>query len=187
MGNNKVVYTDAQMLRIKAEELLQKTQQTKQDTLLETDLKKLLHELQVHQIELEMQNEELIQANEIAETALRKYTLLYDLAPMGYFTLNRDANINELNITGSHMLGDRHFSLINSNFKLFVADESKLVFNDFFNRVYTSNSKEYCEILLAYDKKPLCHVYMEGIVMGEDWKCMLSVLDITHFKQKPLK
>jgi PAS domain-containing protein len=183
MENNEVVYTDAQMLRIKAEELLQEKQQQKKVDLIETDLKKLLHELQVHQIELEMQNEELQQANEIAESALKKYTLLYDLAPMGYFTLDRDANINELNFTGSHMLGDRHFSLINSNFKLFVADESKIVFNDFFNRAYDSNSKEYCEVLLAYDKNPLCYVYMEGIVIGEDWKCMLSVFDITNFKQ----
>ena len=54
---------------------------------MESDVKKLLHELQVHQIELEMQNEELRKANETAETALKKYTMLYDFAPMGYFTL----------------------------------------------------------------------------------------------------
>jgi len=55
---------------------------------METDSIKLLHELQVHQIELEMQNEELIQANATAEAALKKYTMLYDFAPMGYFTLD---------------------------------------------------------------------------------------------------
>lgn len=177
-------FTDAQMLRIKAEELLQEKRHQKIAKNEEMDSKRLLHELQVHQIELEMQNEELRQANEIAEIALKKYTLLYDLAPMGYFTLDRDGSIRELNFTGSNMLGDRHFSLINSNFKLFIADESKKVFNDFFTRVYTSNIKEYCEVLLAYDKKPLCYVYMEGIVTGDDWKCMLSAFDITNYAKK---
>ena len=183
MDNNDGIFTDAQILRIKAEELLQEKKKQQKAEIIETDLKKLLHELQVHQIELEMQNEELRQANDTAEAALKKYTMLYDLAPMGYFTLDRDANIKELNHTGSYMLGDRHFSLINSNFKLFIADESKLIFNDFFNRCYKSNKKEYCEVLLAYDKNPLCYVYMEGIVTGEDWKCMLSVFDITNLKK----
>ena len=72
---------------------------------IESDFKKLLHELQVHQIELEMQNEELIKANETAETALRKYTMLYDFAPMGYFTLEEDGTICDLNFTAAEMLG----------------------------------------------------------------------------------
>lgn len=184
MDKGERIFTDTELLRIKAEEKLLEKKFKKDAAIIETDLKKVLHELQVHQIELEMQNEELRQANETAETALRKYTLLYDLAPMGYFTLDRDSNIRELNHTGSFMLGDRHFSLINSNFKLFVADESKLVFHEFFNRCYASNKKEYCEVLLAYDKNPLCHVYMEGIVIGESWKCMLSLFDITNYIKK---
>ena len=94
-------------------------------------LLKLLHELQVHQIELEMQNEELIQANETAETALKKYTMLYDFAPMGYFTLDPDGTICELNFTGAEMLGDKRFSLVNSNFKLFISEDSRPVFDVF--------------------------------------------------------
>ena len=67
-----------------------------------------------------MQNEELREANETAETALKKYTMLYDFAPMGYFTLEKDGSISELNFTGAEMLGEKRFSLVNSNFKLFV-------------------------------------------------------------------
>jgi len=150
---------------------------------LESDTKKLLHELQVHQIELEMQNEELRQANERAEEALRKYTLLYDFAPMGYFTLESDGSISELNFTGAEMLGDKRFSLLNSNFKLFVAESSKPVFNKFFKNVFTSNAKESCELVLGYNGRPLCQVYMEGIVLGDDRKCLLSVVDISGFKK----
>ncbi len=175
--------TDTQLLRLNAEEKLKKQSKRAGTKVLESDTKKLLHELQVHQIELEMQNEELRQANERAEEALRKYTLLYDFAPMGYFTLESDGSISELNFTGAEMLGDKRFSLLNSNFKLFVSESSKSVFNKFFIDVYTSNAKESCELVLGYNGKPLCRVYMEGIVLGDDRKCLLSVVDISGFKK----
>ncbi len=175
--------TDKQLLRLKAEEKLKKLSKKSVARVLESDTKKLLHELQVHQIELEMQNEELRQANEIAEEALRKYTLLYDFAPMGYFTLDSDGSICELNFTGAEMLGDKRFGLINSNFKLFVSEGSKPVFSKFFKNVYTSNAKESCELMLGYNGKPLCRVYMEGIVLGDDRKCLLSVVDISGFRK----
>jgi len=175
--------TDKQLLRLKAEEKLKKLSKKSVVRVLESDTKKLLHELQVHQIELEMQNEELRQANEIAEEALRKYTLLYDFAPMGYFTLDSDGSICELNFTGAEMLGDKRFGLINSNFKLFVSEGSKPVFSKFFKNVYASNAKESCELMLGYNGKQLCLVYVEGIVLGDDRKCLLSVVDISGFRK----
>ena len=168
--------TDAQLLRIRAEEQLKVKQQDEGLTEAEQDIKKLLHELQVHQIELEMQNEELRETNEIAESALKKYTMLYDLAPMGYFTLAADGTILELNFTGAEMLGDRRFSLVNSNFKLFVSEQSRDVFNDFFKKVYTEKNKISCEITLGYDTKTLNHVQMEGVVISGERNCLLSVV-----------
>ena len=183
MNNGEQNLTDAQILRLKAEEKLKKKQKKTDKPVIETDVKKLLHELQVHQIELEMQNEELHEANETAETALKKYTMLYDFAPMGYFTLDSDGSICELNFTGADILGEKRFSLVNSNFKLFISKGSQNVFNNFFRKVYTSNAKESCEVMLGYDNAPLCLVYMEGIVTGDDRKCLLSVVDITGFKK----
>src|SRR4030042_2153199 len=142
MNNEKQNLTDAQLLRRKAKKKLKEDQKKIEKQVKETDLKKLLHELQVHQIELEMQNEELREANETAERALKKYTMLYDFAPMGYFTLESDGSICDLNFTGADMLGDKRFSLVNSNFKLFISKDSQAVFNDFFSKVYTSNTKE---------------------------------------------
>ena len=183
MNKEKRNLTDEQMLRRKAEELLRKNQNKIVKPVIETDAMKLLHELQVHQIELEMQNEELRQANETAENALKKYTMLYDFSPMGYFTLESDGSICDLNFTGAEMLGEKRFSLVNANFKLFVSEKSQSVFNTFFNNVFTSNAKESCEVMLGYDHNPLSTVYMEGIVTGENRQCLLSVVDISGFKK----
>jgi PAS domain-containing protein len=184
MSDKEKKLTDAQILRIKAEELLKEKKKKMDKPVMETDEKRLLHELQVHQKELEMQNEELRQANETAETALKKYTMLYDFAPMGYFTLDSGGGICDLNFTGAEMLGDKRFSLVNSNFKLFVSKDSQPVFNTFFRKVFAGDAKESCEVMLGYDNNPLCLVYMEGIVTGDDRKCLLSVVDISGFKMQ---
>jgi PAS domain-containing protein len=182
MINEEMDFTDAKMLREKAEKLLNEKQKKEDGALKRTDINKLLHELQVHQIELEMQNEELRQAYETAETALKKYTMLFDLSPMGYFLLDSEGIICDLNFTGADILGERRFSLINSNFKLFISEDSKPVFNDFFRKVYISNAKKSCQVELGYDNKPLCRVYMEGVVTEDEQKCLLSVIDISKFK-----
>ena len=185
MNTEETDFTDSKMLRLKAEEQLKEKQKRADKSVMEkqSDVKKLLHELQVHQIELEMQNEELLQAYQTAEAALKKYTMLYDLAPMGYFTLDSKGSICELNFTGADMLGERRIRLINRNFKLYVSQESMPVFSKFFNKIYDSNTKESCEVILAHDNNPICTVYMEGIVTEDDQKCLLSVVDISGFRK----
>jgi PAS domain-containing protein len=181
MMNEEIDFTDAEMLRKKAEKLLKEKEKKEADDLKELNTNKLLHELQVHQIELEMQNDELRQAYETAEMALKKYTMLFDLSPMGYFSLDSDGTICDLNFTGAELLGERRFSLIDSNFKLFISDDSKKVFNDFFKKVYASNAKESCEVSLGHDNKPAYKVYMEGVVTEDEQMCLLSVVDISKF------
>ena len=108
---------------------------------------------------------------------------LYDFAPMGYFTLEKDGSITDLNFSGAEMLGEKRFSLINSNFKLFVSEKSHSEFDNFFQKVFASDFKESCELLLGYDDKPLCRVYIEGIVTGDEGRCLLSAVDISGFKR----
>jgi len=107
--------------------------------------------------------------------------MLYEFAPMGYFTLDRSCIISELNFTGAEILGEKRFSLINSNFKLFLTEDSKNAFNEFFVKVYASQSKESCELKLGYNGRPSCKFYMEGVVTGDDRKCLLSDVDISSF------
>jgi len=184
MNNEELDFSDSDMLRKTAEEQLKAKKKNVKNPVMETDVKKLVHELQVHQIELEMQNDELRLAYKTAETALKKYTMLYDLSPMGYFTIDSEGIISELNFTGADMLHDRRFSLVNANFKLFVSEKSLPVFNDFLTNVFSSNAKESCSVFLGYEKSLLKLVYIEGVVIGEERKCLLSVVDISNFKNQ---
>jgi PAS domain S-box-containing protein len=88
MKKEQSLPADAAELRRRAEERLQTREQTPQST---PDTQRLVHELEVHQIELEMQNEELQQAHARAEALLAQYTGLYDFALAGYFTLARES------------------------------------------------------------------------------------------------
>jgi len=180
MNNDELDFTNPRALRQKAEELLKQKHGETHQPVPAADVKKLLHELQVHQIELEMQNEELRQAYETTESALKNYTMLYDLSPLGYLTLASDGTILELNFTAADMLGERRFSMVGSNFKLFIAEASKPVFNQFLRSVFASHTKESCKVMIGHDQAHLIQVYMEGIVTGDDNKCLLSVVDISN-------
>ncbi|MBF0563831.1 MAG: PAS domain S-box protein [Nitrospirae bacterium] len=69
------------------------------------EIRAMLQELQVHQIELEMQNDELNRTKQELEASRDKYSDLYDYAPAGYFTIDRKGAIIEVNLTGANMLG----------------------------------------------------------------------------------
>ncbi|MBN3519330.1 hypothetical protein JYB62_04890 [Algoriphagus lutimaris] len=176
-------FNDPGLLRKKAEEKLIQKQVDKNSPTGEADIKKLLHELQVHQIELEMQNEELELAYEITENTRKRLTMLYDLAPIGFFTLNENGGITELNFTGAEMLGEPRFSLIGSNFRLFLAQDSLVEFNNFFEQLHLSKSKESCHLNLGYDQKEVRSIYIEGIFTEEYKTSLFSVVDILRFSE----
>src|SRR5512145_1728554 len=96
--------TGAADLRRHAEERLRAKTDELHPPLTREAMQRLVHELEVHQIELEMQNEELRQARDEVEKALDKYTDLYDFAPVGYATLSRDGVILATNLTGANLL-----------------------------------------------------------------------------------
>jgi len=108
------------------------------------DFKKVIHELEVHQIELEMQNEELRRA----EDSRNKYSDLYDFAPVGYFTFDKDGLILEANLTGSQMLGVARGALIKKPFHIFVSKESQDRYYLHRQAVSRSTAKQSCEITL---------------------------------------
>src|SRR3972149_1439651 len=106
-------------LRRKAEERLT-TRNAELKYASDVDLRRLVHELHVHQIELEMQNEELRRIQKELEESRNRYFDLYDFAPIGYLTLNKTGLIHEANITAAGQLGlDKSF-LINKPFYHYI-------------------------------------------------------------------
>lgn len=81
----------------------------------------LFHELLVHKVELEMQVEELQRAHTAMEASRDHYMEYYELAPVGYFAVNRDGVISEINLTGAAMLGVDRVDLINRRMANFIS------------------------------------------------------------------
>jgi len=149
----------------------------------EVDTQKLIHELKVHQIELELQFEELDLAKEQAEVASEKYAELYDFAPTGYFTLSKPGEIIELNHNGAQMLGKERSRLKNSMFGFFVSDDTKPIFNLFLEKVFNGKAKELCEVTLSPDGNSPVYIQLTGIVTGNGKQCFISATDISKRKQ----
>ncbi|MCX6160468.1 MAG: ATP-binding protein, partial [Ignavibacteriae bacterium] len=174
---------EAEILRQKAEELLKKKPLKSALQLSETDKLRIIHELEVHQIELELQNEKLLLAKEQSEIAREKYAELYDFAPSGYFTLSQEGEIIELNLSGAKILGKERSRLIKSRFGLYVSDDTRRVFNDFLRKVFESNTKESCEVTFSLNGKSHINVHITGIVAENGEQCLLNVVDITERKR----
>ncbi len=170
-----------QRLRRQAEAKLGKhRKKTAPAPALEADSLRLVHELQVHQIELEMQNEELGQARAELETLLRQYTDLYDFAPVGYLTLARDGTIRSANLAGANLLGMEHSTLIKRRFGLFVSVESRPAFNAFLENLLSADGKKTCELALLKNEDALFWVRLEATGFESGQECRAALVDITE-------
>jgi PAS domain S-box-containing protein len=144
----------------------------------EVEKLKLIHELEVHQIELELQNEELLLAKQQADSAIEKYTELYDFSPSGYFTISREGIIIDANLTGSVMLGVERINLMQTKFRTFLCNASKMEFDIFIDKIFVNKIRECCEICLE-PKINTHYAYLSGIITDDKQFCHITVVDIT--------
>lgn len=147
--------------------------------------RRLLHELQVHQIELEMQNLELSQFRDRGEALLDNYTELYDFAPVGYCTLDRKGTFQRINMTGSSLLGDQSSGLINHDFSTFVSDADKPLFSEMLATAFNGQQKKaYCEVVLhPKGLRPPTPVKIVAMASVSGNECLAVVIDITERKR----
>ena len=149
----------------------------------EEDLQRLVHELQVYQIELEMQNEELRRARAEVEAWLERYTELYDFAPVGYLTLGRDGVIRQVNLAGAHLLGMERTRLSGRRFGVFVAEPNREVFTLFLEKVFASRAQEVCEVALRREDNQPLEVHLTGTAASEGQECRVVLADITAHRR----
>ncbi len=172
-------------LRNRAEESL-KSQSDRPTDMCSEEAHSLIHELRVHQIELEMQNEELRQAHNDLETSRSRYADLYDFAPVGYLTMNRQGLIVDLNLTAAKQLGIERGQLINKPFLYFVLQPDKKEFLSRLNSIFDKRERQVTEMRLSPKDGELFHARLESIYMeGEDGVglCRTNVSDISLLKR----
>jgi diguanylate cyclase (GGDEF)-like protein/PAS domain S-box-containing protein len=146
----------------------------------------LLHELQVHQIELEMQNEELRHAQAAMEESRDRFVDLYDFAPIGYLTLTANALISEINLTGAAMLGEERKKLIHRRFARFVAPEDGDRWYRNFLRVALHGDNQVCEVTLQRRDGSCLTARLECLRLvknGEEPVVRIALSDISACKQ----
>jgi PAS domain S-box-containing protein len=173
-------------LRREAEQRLGAGSATPVEGMAEVDVRAMLHELQVHQIELEMQNEELQRAEAAAHEASERYYDLFDFAPVAYFVWDHEGRIREVNLAGAALLGLDRSAASQKRFGQFVAAEFRDTFADFLARVWATDAKQTCEVKLQKEGS-FVWVLVEGIAaqdrQGPPRLCRAAVIDITQQKR----
>jgi signal transduction histidine kinase/ActR/RegA family two-component response regulator len=151
--------------------------------------KNLVHELQVHQIELQLQNDELQKARLELEESRDRYQDLYDFAPAGYLTVSRRGRILEANLTGAVMLGEPRGRIIDHGFGRYVQKEDLPIWEKFLADGFLHSHKLNCELRLdAPGRKPMA-VRLEGAraQAGETSVMRISMTDVTEAKRAELE
>lgn len=176
--------TQSSGLRKRAEDALQEKTKDQQDLSIK-DAGSLIHELQVHQMELEMQNEELQRVQIELEKSRDRYSDLYDFAPVGYFSLDKNGLIIEVNLTGAKKLGVERNSLIKKPFSLYISPVSKDVFYLHLRQVFKTGERRTCELKLVDKKGIQLNVQLESLSVkeGNSGQCRTAMSDITDRKK----
>jgi PAS domain S-box-containing protein len=150
------------------------------------DVEQIIHELQVHRIELEMQNDELRKAQVEIEESRARYVDLYDFSPVGYLTLNRASRILEANLTAARLLGTARRTLVGLIFTQFISPECRDLFIRFKSGVLEADGKRACELELCKSDGTRFWASLDGLAARDPeggppaLKCAIS--DITARK-----
>jgi len=170
-------------LRRRAERQLRKQPAKKLSAEDHADAQRMLQELQIHQIELELQNEELKLTKAEVDAGLEKFTDLYDFAPVGYFTLTSDGTIQQVNLTGTSMVGVQRSKLLGQRFGVLLDPQARRGFNDFLSQVFVDDAKQSGDFeLLRHDQPPLI-VNIAAKRQINEKECHAVVMDITDRKK----
>jgi len=145
MKRKPITADNSAELRRRAEDRLREGKSVKKS---DFSTQRLLHELEVHQIELEMQNAELQKTRDELEVSLEKITDLYDFAPVGYFSIDESGVILEANLKSAALLGMERAGLVNRSVLYLMSPASRPVFLAFLEKVCTGTEDQECEALL---------------------------------------
>jgi signal transduction histidine kinase len=171
-------------LRRRAEDQLQDRPVGTSFSLSEAQTLSLTHELQVHQIELELQNHALQEAQAQIARDLEEFKSLYDLAPVAYLTLTAEGLIAKTNLLANKLLGHPLHSFVGLRFSRFVNVDSLPTYLKFIAQVFGKKRLEVCHLILQIaDGRPPIYAYIEGVADDEAKECRLILRDLSEQKK----
>jgi PAS domain S-box-containing protein len=186
---NKDTLSDVKDLRHKAEARARKEFALAPEdiaTLSPEEIRDKLHELQVHQIELEMQNEELRRAQAQIEAGRERYFDFYDLAPVGFCTLSEQGLLLEANLTAATMLGVHRSVLVKLPISRFILEDDQDLFCQFRRKLFETGEPQECELHLTRPDGSTFWVHLvASVARGSRGTpvCRMVLNDITQHKQ----
>ncbi len=145
-----------------------------------TELARVIHEMRVHQVELELQNEELIDARAELEENSERLIELYDFAPVGYFSISAGGFIRQLNLKGAAMLGEERARLLGKSFATFVVEQDRQNFDRFLSQVFAGQQTLPCEVGLQGDRQDAVIASLSGALSGDGLVCRMAAMDVTE-------
>jgi two-component system CheB/CheR fusion protein len=153
---------------------------------------RLIHHLQVHQVELELQNEELAESRNALEESLAKYTELYEFAPIGYLTVRLDGAIEKANLAAASLLRIERAHLINNLLARFVSSNDLDKLNRFLAGIAEGRDRVTCELGLGNGRTPRRWARLiagapmprSGGLVNKDSVFLLAMEDITQRHQQ---
>ncbi len=178
-----------QDLRQRAEELLRASESLPPEVVSPEETERLVHELRVHQIQLEMQNEELRHAHTALEASQARYFDLYDLAPAGYLTLSEAGLILEANMAAATMFGIARVHLTKRQFQRFIYGDDKDLFYRFRQQIFRSADPQECELRLARPDGSFfwAHIVATLVTGGECWIAFNDISEQNRAEQNLLQ
>ncbi len=169
-------------LRRKAEELIQNKSYINSGS----NVEDYLHELHVHQIELELQNEELKESQIKLENSQREYFDLYNFAPVGYFTLDKNGIILKVNLSGSALLNIERVKLYNNAFIQYVPVDQRNKFHHHIKNAFETGIKQTLELKLRKKEGNPFYAHLETITVqdenGNFKEFRITITDIQNLK-----
>lgn len=136
---------------------------------------RMLHELRVYQVELEMQNEHLAASRAWVEAALASYRELYDDAPVACFTFDRNGAIVEMNLAAARLLGAERGLLLDQRFGPFLTEDSRRSFNAALSRIFAGRPGPACDLTLPAART----LQMEAVCTGDGQHCRAVMIDVS--------
>lgn len=174
-------------LREKAEELLQKLPSA-ESFRAHDNLLQVVHELHVHQIELELQNDELLEAHKALEESRENYMRLYHDAPVGYVVLDQSGITRKVNKTFAEMLSDDPAAMSGTPFADFLVPDDQPIFRARIKAFYKNPVNKQIDVRLSRNDQPF-HVSLRAIVDDDNHQSeranelLVTVTDINERQQ----